>query len=163
MTRSRNGWATGLPLQRIHIARTPEDGTLDMRWAFRKIFEKKIRQALEQSVTSMVKKRQQTDSSVLEVRKPKKRAKSNSSQGGVRRDAESDQNSTTSQSTQPSSKSKLNKTPTIQLRRCEQYGEQTEAAGAPAAREETVQPRQASGSSSSSSDDSSCQSRVLGP
>ncbi len=53
---------------------------MQLRWTFRKLFGKRIKQALIGATEAAAKKRQRTDTPVREVTNPEKRAKSNPDQ-----------------------------------------------------------------------------------
>ncbi len=60
----------------------PGDNVRNIRWAYRRIFEKKIRQALDRPTATDSKKRQRSDASLSRPDGASKRRKSGSSQGG---------------------------------------------------------------------------------
>ncbi len=60
--------------------RTLEDRVLKLRWTFRRLFGKQVEKALIRGTEPAAKKRQQTNTPVLEVTNPEKRAKSNPGQ-----------------------------------------------------------------------------------
>ncbi len=62
----------------------PGDNVRNIRWAYRRIFEKKIRQALERPSSTSSKKRRRSDASLTRPDGTKKRHKSGSSQEGSR-------------------------------------------------------------------------------
>ncbi len=139
--------------------RNPEDSALELRWAFRKLFEKKIQRALAQTVASAAKKWQRADTTVPETKKPKKRAKSNSNRGGDGLEAESGQDPAAPPVPPASSEPKLDMT---WLRRCKQAEECDDASGASGTREDTTAPHPTQQPLDSSSEASSHQRKVLG-
>ncbi len=67
--------------------RNPEDSALKLRWTFRRLFEKRIEQALIGATEAAAKKRQWADTPVQGTRKPEKRAKSSLDQDHEKMDA----------------------------------------------------------------------------
>ncbi len=74
----------------------------NLRWAYRRIFEKKVRQAMERPTAAEHKKRRRSDASLTRPDRAKKRHKSSSSQGGSRRRRESGETSVSSSSSRSS-------------------------------------------------------------
>ncbi len=105
----------------------PGDNARNLRWAYRRIFEKKIRQAMEHSTAPESKKRRRSDASLIRPNGARKRHKSGSSQGKSRRRRESggmSASSSSSRSTFRSPQPGPSKMPRIQLKikRCQQPG-----------------------------------------
>ncbi len=105
----------------------PRDNVRNLRWAYRKIFERKVRQAMERPATAEHKKRRRSDASLTRPDGAKKRHKSSSSQGGSRHRKESGETSVSSSSSRSSFRNPRpgpSKMPKIQLRikRCQQPG-----------------------------------------
>ncbi len=105
----------------------PGDNVRNICWAYWRIFEKKIRQALERPATADNKKRRRSDASLTRPDGAKKRHKSSSSQGGSRHRRESGKTSVSSSSSRSSYRNPRpgpSKMPKIQLRikRCQQPG-----------------------------------------
>ncbi len=67
----------------------PGDNVQNLRWAYRRIFEKKVRQAMEHLAAPEPRKRRRSDASLTHPDGAKKRHKSGSSQGKSRRRRES--------------------------------------------------------------------------
>ncbi len=65
-----------------HNSRNPGDNVRNIRWAYRRIFEKKIWQALERPATTDNKKRRRSNASLTRPDGAKRRHKSSYSQGG---------------------------------------------------------------------------------
>ena len=108
-------------------SRNPGDNVRNIRWAYRRIFEKKIRQALERPATADNKKRRRYDASLTRPDGAKRRHKSSSSQGGSRRRRESGETSVSSSSSRSSYRNPRpgpSKMPKIQLKIkcCQQPG-----------------------------------------
>ncbi len=104
----------------------PGDNVRNIRWAYR-IFEKKIRQAMERLAAADNKKRRRSDASFTRPDGAKKRYKSGSSQGGSRCRRESGETSVSSSSSQSSYRNPRpgpSKMPKIQLniKRCQPPG-----------------------------------------
>ncbi len=139
----------------------PEDSTLELRWAFRKLFEKKIKRALVRADASAAKKRQQADTVVSETRKLKKQAKSNSGRG-ERLEVGHGRDLAAPQVPPPGSEPKLDMAPAVWLRRCEQAGEREDAAGTSGSQEDTAASRPTTEPPESSSEVSHHQPEVSG-
>ncbi len=95
----------------------PEDNVRNIRWAYRRIFEKKIRQALECPAAADNKKRRRSNASLTRPDRAKKRHKS--SQGGSQRRRESGETSVSSSSSRSSYRNPRpgpSKMPRIQLK-----------------------------------------------
>ncbi len=60
----------------------PGDNVRNLRWAYQRIFERKVRQAMERPAAAEHKKRRRSDASLTRPDGAKKRHKSSSSQGG---------------------------------------------------------------------------------
>ncbi len=79
-------------------SRNPGDNVRNIHWAYRRIFERKIRQAYDRPASTDNKKCRRSDTSLNRPDKARKRHKSSSSQGGSRRRRESGEASTSSAS-----------------------------------------------------------------
>ncbi len=121
---------------------SPGDNVRNLQWAYRRIFEKKIRQAMEPSTVSEPKKRRRSNASLSRPDGAKKRHKSGSSQGKSRHRRESggtSASSSSSRSTFRDSRPGPSKMPKIQLKlkRCQQPGARNRTA------KTTMSPRKA--------------------
>ena len=88
-------------------SRNPGDNARNLRWAYQRIFEKKVRQAMERPAAADHKKRRRSDASLTRPDGAKKRHKSSSSQGGSRRRRESGKTSVSSSSSRSSYRNPL--------------------------------------------------------
>ncbi len=105
----------------------PGDNVRNLRWAYQKIFERKVRQAMEHPAIAEYNKRWRSDASLTRPDGAKKMHKSSSSQGGSRRRRESGEASVSSSSSRSSYRIPRpgpSKMPKIQLKikRCQQPG-----------------------------------------
>ncbi len=105
----------------------PRDNVRNLRWAYRKIFEKKIRQAMEQPAAPEPRKRRRSDASLTRPDGTKRRHKSGSSEGKSYHRRESGGTSASSSSSRSTFRSPQpgpSKMPRIQLKikRCQQPG-----------------------------------------
>ena len=105
----------------------PGDNVRNLRWAYWRIFEKTVRQAMERPAATEHKKRRRSDASLTHPDGAKKRHKSSSSQGGSCRRRESGETSVSSSSSRSSFRNPRpgpSKMPKIQLRikHCQQPG-----------------------------------------
>ncbi len=104
----------------------PGDNVRNLRWAYRRIFEKKVRQAMERPAATDHKRRS-SDASLARPNGARKRHKSSSSQGGARRRRESGGTSVSSSSSRSSYRnprpgpSKMSKIQ-LKIKRCQQPG-----------------------------------------
>ncbi len=101
-----------------HYSGTPGDNVRNLQWAYRRIFEKKVWQAMERPAATDHKKRRRSDTSLARPNGARKRHKSSSSQGGSRR-TESGETSVSSNSSRSSYRNPrpgLSKMPRIQLK-----------------------------------------------
>ncbi len=144
----------------------PGDNVRNIRWAYRRIFEKKIRHAMERPAAADSKKRRRSDASLNRPDGARKRHKSSSSQGGSRRRRESGVTSVSSGSSRstyrnprpgPSKMLKIQ----LKIKRCQQPGAGNKTAMM------ATSPRKAgrqcpSTTSSGPSDGSGCQPQVSG-
>ncbi len=145
----------------------PRDNARNIHWAYRRIFEKKIRQALERPVAAGNKKRRRSDASLTRTDGAKKRHKSGSSQGGSRRRRESGETSVSSSSSRSSYRNPRpgpSKMPRIQLKvkRCQQPGSGNKTAKASTSPCKAGRHRRPSTASSGLNDGSGRQPRVSG-
>ena len=114
----------------------PGDKVMNLRWAYRRIFEKKVRQALERPVSTSSKKRRRSNASLTHPDGAKKRQKSGSSQEGSRWRRESGGTSASSSSSRSiyhNPRPGPSKMPKIQLKikRCQQPGAGNKTAKTP--------------------------------
>ncbi len=121
----RMAWVIAPPVYRY--SGNPGDNVRNICWAYRRIFEKKIRQALERPASTDSKKRRRSNASLSRPEGARKRHKSNSARGGCRQGRESDGtsvSSSSSRSTYRIPRPGPSKMPKIQLKikRCQQPG-----------------------------------------
>ncbi len=95
--------------------RNPEDRVLRLRWTFRRLFGKRIEQALIGATEAAAKKRQRTDTPVQEIINPEKRAKSNHDQDREEAGAASDLGCADPRDSFARCKPKLEMTPAVRL------------------------------------------------
>ena len=105
----------------------PGDNVRNLHWAYQRIFEKKVRQAMERPATPEHKKRRRSHASLTHPEGAKKRHKSSYSQGGSRHRRESGEmtvSSSSSRSSYCNPQPGPSKMPNIQLKikRCQQPG-----------------------------------------
>ncbi len=81
-----------------HYSGNPGDNVRNLQWAYWRIFEKKVRQAMERPAAVDHKKRRRSDASLTHPDGAKKRHKSSSSQGASRCRIESGEASVSSSS-----------------------------------------------------------------
>ena len=143
------------------------DNVRNKRWTYRRIFEKKIRQALERPTAADSKKRQRSHASLTCPDGARKRHKSSSSQGGSRRRRESggtSVSSSSSRSTYRNPRPEPSKMPKIQLKikHCQQPGAGNKMSKMPTSPRKAGHRRHPSTASSWPSDGSGRQPRVSG-
>ncbi len=136
-------------------------------WAYRRIFEKKVRQALERPATADSKKRQGSDASITRPDGCRKRHRSGSSQGGSQRRSESGGtcvSSNSSRSTYRDPRPGPSKMPKVQLKikHCRQPGVGNKTAKTSTYSRKAGRHRRPSTASSGPSDGSGRQPRVSG-
>ncbi len=145
----------------------PGDNVRNIRWAYRRIFEQKIRQALERPTSTGNKKRRGSDASLNWLDKARKRHKSSSSQGGSRQRRESGETSTSSTSSRSVYRNPRpgpSKMPKVQLKikSCRQPGAGNKAAKVSTSPRKAGRHRRPSTTSSGPSDGSGRQPRMSG-
>ena len=150
-----------------HYSGNPGDNVRNLRWAYRRIFEKKVRQALERPADTDSKKRRRFDASLSRLDGSRKRHKSSSGQGGSRRRKESggtSASSSSSRSTYRNPRPGPSKMPKIQLKikRCQQPGAGNKTAKMSTCPRKAGRHRRSSTASSGPSDGSARQPRVSG-
>ncbi len=133
----------------------------NIRWAYRRIFEKKIRQALEWPLSTSSKKRRRSDASLTRPDGAKKRHKSGSSQGGSRRRRESGGTSVSSSSSRSTYRDPRPKVQ-LKIKRCRQPGAGNKTAKTPTSPRKAGRHRHPSSASRWPSDGSGHQPWVSG-
>ena len=150
-----------------HYSDNTGDNVRNIRWAYRRIFEMKIRQALERPTSTDSKKRRRSDASLSRPDGARKRHKSSSAQGGSRQRRESggmSVSSSSSRSTYCNPQPGPSKMPKVQLKiKCyQQPGAGNKTAKASTSPCKAGRHRRPSTASSGPSDGSGHQPRVSG-